>query len=44
MRLIGKFYGDNFNLWKFKMEMILSEKDLWEIVEDNKEHLPSDVD
>ena len=33
VRVIDKFAGENFGLWKFKMEMILAEKDLWEIVE-----------
>ena len=32
VRVINKFNGDNFGLWKFKMQMILAEKDLWEIV------------
>jgi len=26
VRLIDKFNGENFNLWKFKIEMILAEK------------------
>ena len=30
---MDKFNGDNFFLFKFKMEMILDEKDLWDIVE-----------
>ena len=29
---IEKFNGKNFYLWKFKMQMILQEKDLWQIV------------
>ncbi|KAH9192609.1 hypothetical protein AeNC1_005421 [Aphanomyces euteiches] len=29
---INKFDGDNFHLWKFKMMMVLGEKDLWDIV------------
>jgi len=32
VRVIDKFNGDNFGLWKFKMEMILVE-DLQKIVE-----------
>jgi hypothetical protein len=32
-RVVDKFNGDNFSLFKFKMEMILDEKDLWDIVE-----------
>jgi hypothetical protein len=27
-RVVDKFNGDNFSLFKFKMEMILNEKDL----------------
>ncbi|KAF0730464.1 hypothetical protein Ae201684P_021936 [Aphanomyces euteiches] len=29
---INKFDGDNFHLWKFKIMMVLGEKDLWDIV------------
>eukprot|EP00794_Sanderia_malayensis_P011679 gene11679-12889_t len=29
---IAKFEGKNFHLWKFKMQMILEDKDLWNIV------------
>ena len=29
---IEKFKGENFHLWKFKMQMVLEEKDLWNIV------------
>ncbi len=32
-RVINKFNGENFNLWKFKMEMVLASMDLWEIVD-----------
>ncbi len=32
-RVIDKFNGENFTLWKFKMEMVLASMDLWEIVE-----------
>ena len=28
---IEKFKGENFHLWKFKMQMVLEEKDLWNI-------------
>ena len=28
VRIIDKFNGENFGMWKFKMEMILAEKDL----------------
>ena len=26
---VEKFQGDNYALWKFKIEMLLTEKDLW---------------
>ena len=29
---LDKFGSDNFNLYKFKLEMVMSTKDLWEIV------------
>ncbi len=32
-RVIDKFNGENFSLWKFKMEMVLASMDLWEIVD-----------
>ena len=28
---IEKFDGQNFHLWKFKMQMVLEDKDLWDI-------------
>ena len=31
--VVDKFNGKNFSLFKFKMEMILDEKDLWDLVE-----------
>ena len=33
---LDKFGGDNFNLYKFKLEMVMSTKDLWEIVKGSK--------
>ena len=36
-RVVEKFNGDNFSLFKFKMEMILDEKDLWDLVEGSEE-------
>ena len=36
-----KFGGDNFNLYKIKLEMALSTKDLWEIVEGTELPPPS---
>jgi hypothetical protein len=43
-RVIDKFNGENFNLWKFKMEMVLASMDLWEIVDGSKEAPPSNSD
>ena len=34
--VVDKFNGENFSLFKFKMEMILDEKDLWDLVEGTK--------
>ena len=32
---ISKFDGTNYHLWKFKIQMVLEEKDLWDaLVED----------
>ncbi len=43
-RVIDKFNGENFNLWKFKMEMVLASMDLWEIVDESEEVPPSNSD
>jgi hypothetical protein len=43
-RVIDKFNGENFNLWKFKMEMVLASMDLWEIVDGSEEAPPSNSD
>ncbi|ETV79218.1 hypothetical protein H257_07285, partial [Aphanomyces astaci] len=42
---INKFDGTNFHLWKFKMSMILEEKDLWDVVIGNEkwEDQPDDA-
>ncbi|CAI5744328.1 unnamed protein product [Peronospora destructor] len=29
---INKLDGTNFHAWKFKMQMVLEERDLWEVV------------
>ena len=29
---INKFDGTNFHTWKFKMQMVLEERDLWEVI------------
>ena len=43
-RLVDKFDAVNFHLWKFKMEIVKSEKELLEIVEGSFEapHSTSD--
>jgi hypothetical protein len=43
-KVIDKFNGENFNLWKFKMEMVLASMDLWEIVDGSEEAPPSNAD
>ncbi len=43
-RVIDKFKGENFNLWKFKIEMMLAFMDLWEIVDDTEEPPSFDED
>ena len=39
--MVGKFGGNNFNLYKFKLKMVLSTKCFWEIVEGLELPLPS---
>ena len=39
--MLYKFGSDNFNLYKFKLEMLMSTKDLWMIVEDTELPPPS---
>ena len=43
---INKFDGSNFHLWKFKMQMVLEERDLWDVVsgEVKPEHLTNALD
>jgi hypothetical protein len=43
-KIIYKFNGENFSLWKFKMEMVLASMDLWEIVDRSEEASPSNAD
>jgi hypothetical protein len=38
---VDKFGGENFNLYKFKLEMAMSTKDLWEIVDGSELPPPS---
>ena len=44
LSMIDKFNGDNFGLWKFKMEMVLAAKDLWDIVDKSKSPPPDDAE
>uniref|UniRef100_A0AAV1UGP5 DUF4219 domain-containing protein n=1 Tax=Peronospora matthiolae TaxID=2874970 RepID=A0AAV1UGP5_9STRA len=43
---INRFTGTNFRMWKFKMEMVLEEQDLWYVVsgEVKLEHFVSTLD
>ena len=43
---INKFDGTNFHNWKFKMQMVLEERDLWEVAsgEVKMEHCTSTLD
>jgi hypothetical protein len=43
-RIIDKFHGEKFSLWKFKMEMALASVDLWDIVDGSEKAPPSDAD
>lgn len=42
--LIDKFNGENFNLWKSKIRMLLASMDIWNIVDISEKTRPSDVD
>ena len=42
--IVDKFNGDNFGSWKFKMEMVLAAKDLWDIVDKSESPQPDDVE
>ena len=44
LRVVDKFNGENFSLWKFKMKMVLASKDLWDIVNGSEEAPPSTAD
>ncbi|KAF1332328.1 Integrase catalytic core protein, partial [Globisporangium splendens] len=43
---INKFDGNNFHAWKFKMQMVLEERDLWKVVsgEVKPEHCVTELD
>ena len=36
LKIVDKFRGDNFHVWKAKMELLLSTLDLWEIVDESE--------
>lgn len=42
-RVIDKFNGENFNIWKFKIKMLLIFMDLWDIVDKSDETSPSNA-
>ena len=43
-RIINKFNGGKFNLWKFKIEMWLASMNLWDIVDRSEEPPSSNAD
>ncbi|OAE20919.1 hypothetical protein AXG93_3256s1660 [Marchantia polymorpha subsp. ruderalis] len=43
-KTIDKFHGERFNLWKFKIEMLLASMDLWDIIDGSKKSPPSNAD
>ena len=44
VRIIDKFNKKKFNLWKFKIKILLVSMDLWDIIDGYKEPLPSNED
>ena len=44
LKVVDKFDRVNFHLWKFKMEMVMAEKELWEIVDGSEELLHTTAD
>jgi hypothetical protein len=43
-RIMNKFNEGNFNLWRFKIRMLLAFVNLWDIVDGPEETLPSNAD
>ena len=41
---MDKFHKEKFSLWKFKIEMVLAHKGLWDIVDIFKKAPPFNVD
>ena len=33
---VEKFYGINFEMWKLKMEDLLIDQDLWDVIDEDK--------
>ena len=44
VRVIDKFNKKNFNIWKFKIQMLLASMDIWDIVDGSKKTPPSNAD
>jgi hypothetical protein len=43
-KTIDKFYGEKFNIWKFKIEMLSASMDIWDIIDGSEEDSPSNAD
>ncbi len=43
LKVMKKFDGDNFHLWKFKMRMMLSKHGLWKFVDGSATLLSEEV-
>jgi hypothetical protein len=43
-KTIDKFHGERFNLWKFKIEMLSTSMDLWDIIDGSEDAPPSNAD
>ena len=43
-KVVDKFNGINSYLWKFKMEMVMAEEELWDIVEGSEQFPHSTTD
>ena len=44
LSMVDKFNGNNFGLWKFKMEMVLASKDLWDIMDNSESPPPNNAE
>ena len=43
-RVMDKFHGERFSLWKLKMEMVMASIDVWNIINKSENAPPSDAD